>query len=152
MRRTPPIAALALLALPAAPAADAKDIWGGVRFGYYTDVEEPFLGAELLVRVTDQLFFNPNFEWVFVENYDYYTINADLHYDFPTRGAVMFWLGAGLGLVRTDFEGEDNGDTDAAANFLAGVGLGGRSVIPYFQLKVIAKDDSEVALGFGLRF
>jgi hypothetical protein len=80
------------------------------------------------------------------------TLNGDFHYDFPTRRNLFVWLGAGLGLVRVDFEGDDNGDTDAALNVLGGLGWRAGSVIPYVQAKVIVKDNSEFVIGVGLRF
>lgn len=130
--------------------ASAVDV--GVRFGLYTDVDEPFAGVELITPVAHRIYFNPNFEWVFTEGFDYMTLNGDFHYDFPTRRNLFVWLGAGLGLVRIDFEGDDNGDTDAAFNVLGGLGWRAGSVIPYVQAKVIVKDDSEFVIGVGLRF
>jgi hypothetical protein len=141
------LATLCLLASPATP----DDLMGGVRFGYYTEVSEPFVGGELLVRVAPRFYFNPNVEVVFVDNGSYLTFNGDFHYDFPTRSA-FFWLGGGFGLVYMNPEGPENSETDPAANFLAGVGFRTGSVIPYFQAKVIAKSDSEFSIAFGLRF
>jgi hypothetical protein len=117
----PGLAIAAALALSAAPAS-AADVTFGLRAGYYTEVEEPFLGAEVLVPVARRFYFNPNFEYVFVENGSYWTMNADFHYDFFADNRTFFWLGGGLGLVRVDPEGDDNGDTDAAATSSAGSG------------------------------
>lgn len=44
------------------------------------------------------------------------------------------------------------GNTDAGLNLLLGAGMTRGSVLPYFQAKVIAKDDSELSLALGLRF
>jgi hypothetical protein len=143
-------AALALAILPGpASAADTKF---GVRGGYYTDIGEPFLGAEVLVPVARRIYFNPNFEYVFVENLNYWTLNGDFHYDFPTHRPYYVWAGAGAGLLRVDPPGADNSDTDVGLNLLAGVGFKTGSVVPYFQAKVILKNGSEFALGFGVRF
>ena len=143
-------AAVVLLALPGpASAADTKF---GVRGGYYTDIGEPFLGAEVLVPVARRIYFNPNFEYVFVENLNYWTLNGDFHYDFPTHRPYYVWAGAGVGLLRVDPPGADNSDTDVGLNLLAGVGFKAGSVVPYFQAKVILKNGSEFALGFGVRF
>jgi len=143
-------AALALLILDApATAADTKF---GIRGGYYTDIGEPFLGAELLLPVARRIYFNPNFEYVFVENLDYWTLNGDFHYDFPTHRPYYVWAGAGAALIRVDPPGPDNSDTDVGLNVLAGVGFRTGSVVPYFQGKVILKNGSEFALAFGIRF
>jgi len=144
------LALLGSLLLAASPASP-DNLMGGIRFGYYTDVSEPFVGGELLVGVAHRLYFNPNVEVVLVDNGSYLTFNGDFHYDFPTRSA-FFWLGAGLGVIQVNPEGPENSDTSLAANFLAGVGFRTGRVIPYFQAKVIAKSGSEFALAFGLRF
>jgi hypothetical protein len=150
-RSLPPVLLLGALALAggAAPAG-AADV--GVRGGYYFDAGEPFLGAELITPVARRIYFNPNLEWVFVENLSYLTVNADFHYDFPTRGSNFVWAGAGLGLLRVDPEGPDNSDTDPALNLLAGIGFRTGGVIPYFQAKLIVNGGSEFVLAFGVRF
>jgi hypothetical protein len=140
---------LSLCALPSPASAD--DFMGGVRFGYYFDAEKPFVGGELLVRMAHRLYFNPNVEYVFVDNGSYLSFNADFHYDFP-RHTAFYWLGGGLGVIVDNPEGPDNSDTTLAANFLAGVGFRAGSVIPYFQVKAIAKSNAEFAIAFGLRF
>jgi hypothetical protein len=144
-------AALVLAVLPT-PAA-AADTKFGLRGGYYTDLGDPFLGAEVLLPITQRIYFNPNFEYVFVEgDFTFLTINADFHYDFPTAGRYYVWAGAGLALIRSDPPGDDNGDTDPGLNLLAGVGFQTGSVIPYFQAKLILDHGSEFVLGFGVRF
>ena len=95
-RRALVAAFLVALALLPAGTASAADV--GVRFGYYTKVEQPFVGVEFLTRVAHRVYFNPNFEWVFTDGFDYYTVNGDFHYDFPMRGHTYVWLGAGLAL------------------------------------------------------
>lgn len=148
-RRALAAAFLFTLALLPAGAASAADV--GLRFGYYSEVDEPFAGVEILARVAHNVYFNPNFEWVFTEGFDYYTVNGDFHYDFPTRGQTYVWLGAGLALVRTDFDDGD-GETDAGLNILGGVGVQAGGLVPYAQAKVIVKDDSEFVIAFGIRF
>jgi hypothetical protein len=144
------VGALVLIVLNAP--ASAGDIKVGIRGGYYTDIGEPFLGAELLMPVAHRIYFNPNLEYVFVDNLKYWTVNGDFHYDFPTHRPYYVWAGAGLALVRTDPEGPAEGNTDVGANLLAGLGFKAGSVLPYFQAKVILKDGSEFALAFGIRF
>ena len=148
----PALGLVVLLTLCAHPSlASADDFMGGVRFGYYFDAEKPFVGGELLVRMAHRLYFNPNVEYVFVDNGSYLAFNADFHYDFPRRSA-FYWLGGGLGVVTDNPDGPDNSDTTLAANFLAGVGFRTGSVIPYFQAKAIAKSNAEFSIAFGLRF
>ncbi len=135
------------------PSAFADDFKIGVRGGYYTKLDDAFVGGELLIRLDHRLYFNPNVEYVFVNDGKYVTFNGDFHYDFPTHSSAYVWLGAGLALVHDDPPGPDNTQDDVAANFIGGVGFRtGSSVIPYFQAKVIAKHDSLFSLAFGLRF
>jgi hypothetical protein len=140
------------LALAAPTRVSADNLMFGVRGGYYFEVDEPFLGAELLVGLGDRVYFNPNFEYVFTDNRDYMTFNFDFHYDFRTDSRAFVWAGAGLGLVYINPENRQESDTEAAANLLLGVGLGGGGVIPYLQGKLILKDNTEFALAVGLRF
>ena len=142
--------ALVLLFVSVAPAG-ARDMFG-LRVGLYTDPNDAFAGVEGVFHVGNSVYFNPNFEYVFVEDLNYWTLNGDFHYDFPTHRPYYVWAGAGVGLLRVDPPGADNSDTDVGLNLLAGFGFQTGSVIPYFQAKVILKNGSEFALVFGVRF
>jgi len=144
--------ALAAAILFAAPAAAQADPRFGVRFGYYTEAEAPFLGAEMLFRVVPEIYFNPNVEAVFVDNGHSFTINGDFHYDFLSGRRTFAWLGAGLAVLNTNPEGPAEGDTDVGLNLLAGIGARRGRLIPYAQAKVILKSETEFAIGVGLRF
>jgi hypothetical protein len=152
MRRLKTLIVVTALFALAGAAPAAADIKFGVRGGYYTDIGEPFVGAELLTRIGNRIYFNPNFEYVFVENATYFTLNGDFHYDFPVGSDAYVWAGAGLGWSSFDFEGEDNSDNDLVANLLAGAGVNAGGVIPYVQFKLIIQDDTEFAIAVGLRF
>ena len=121
-----------------------------MRTGFYTDVDEPFIGIEGLFGLGNHVYLNPNFEYVFTEDPHYMTFNADFHYDFPTRGRAYVWAGAGLGVLYTNPEVGDS-NTDVGLNLLFGVGLKGH-VVPYVQGKVIVSEDTAFVLGVGLRF
>jgi len=143
------LAAAILVALPAAAQADPKF---GVRVGYYTEAEDPFIGAELLFRIVHEIYFNPNVEVVLVDNGRYLTANGDFHYDFYSRRRTFLWLGAGLAVLNRDPEGPAEGDTDLGLNLLGGIGARRGRVIPYAQAKVILKSDTEFVIAVGLRF
>jgi hypothetical protein len=143
------LAAAILVALPAVAHADPKF---GVRFGYYTEAEDPFIGAELLFRIVPEIYFNPNVEVVLVDNGRYLTVNGDFHYDFYSRRRTFLWLGAGLAVLNRDPEGPADGDTDLGLNLLGGIGARRGRVIPYAQAKVILKSDTEFVIAVGLRF
>jgi hypothetical protein len=142
------LAAAILLAVPAAAQADPRF---GVRFGYYT-ADAPFLGAELLLRIVPEIYFNPNVEAVLVHDGHYFTANGDFHYDFRSGRRTFTWLGAGLAIVDRDAEGPAEGDIDVGFNLLAGIGARRGRVIPYAQLKLILRSDSQFVIGVGLRF
>jgi len=122
----------------------------GVRAGYYTKAEKPFVGAELLVPLSHSVFLDPNVEYVFTEGQTYMTFNADFHYDFPTHGSTYVWAGAGLAVLYSNTDGPGS-STDVGANFIFGLGRRG-PVVPYVQAKLIAKTDTEFVIGVGLRF
>ena len=143
------LAAAILVAMPAAAQADPKF---GVRLGYYTKAEDPFIGGELLFKLAPDFYLNPNLEAVLVDNGRYFTINGDVHYDLPTHGRSFLWIGAGLALIDFDPEGPASGDTDFGLNLFAGLGVRRGHVVPYVQAKVIAKDDSEFVIAVGVRF
>jgi hypothetical protein len=142
-------AAAILLALPAAAQAEPRF---GVRFGYYTEAEDPFIGAEMLFRVVPEIYFNPNVEAVLVDSGRYFTVNGDFHYDFYSARRTFLWVGAGLAVLNFNPEGPAEGDTDFGLNLLGGVGARRGRVIPYAQAKVILKSDTEFVIGVGLRF
>lgn len=131
--------------------AQAQVDWG-VRAGMYLDETEPFVGAEAIMPISRSWFFNPNVELVLADD-EFVTINADVHYDFGSRRDRFTWLGAGLAAIVGD-EGDNRGDddTDFAVNLLGGIGGRWGSTVPYAQVKAILADETEVAIGAGLRF
>jgi len=162
VRRALPLLGATLLAggivFGSTPAA-ADDIDVGLRGGYYTDVGEPFLGADLLMQISDtQWFFNPNLEYVFVDPGDLATINLDVHYDLDTNDDDLYiWLGGGPAIILRDDAGrhhddDDDDETDVGLNLLAGIGWQLDAIVPYLQAKAILSDDSEVVIAVGVRF
>lgn len=150
------LAAAAAFAIPAAPAS-AVDF--GVRGGVYDDADSAFVGGELLFQISPRWYFNPNLEYVFVDDGDLFTLNGDFHYDFDTSGNVAVWAGGGPAVLLIDDDDDrgrrrddDDGDTDFGANLLAGVGMKSGAVRPYLQGKVILADETEAVLAVGIRF
>jgi hypothetical protein len=147
--RIVPVVLVALL-FTAAPAL-AMDF--GVRGGLYTEAEEPFLGVELLSKVGDRVYFNPNVEYVFVDGGRYGTFNFDAHYDLPVGSTPYVWVGAGLAFLHFNPDGPGESDTNAHANLLAGLGFRTRGgTVPYVQLKLITTDPNEFVIAAGVRF
>jgi hypothetical protein len=147
--------AVGAMVLPERPAFAEVDI--GIRGGYYADVGDPFLGVDLLMRISDtRWFFNPSLEYVFVDPGDLATLNLDAHYDLETGDDDLYvWLGGGPAIIFIDEErpgDDDDDDTDLGLNLLGGVGWQLEAFVPYLQAKAIIADDSEVVLAVGVRF
>jgi hypothetical protein len=139
----------ALVCLSSAAPARAANV--GIRFGAYTDPTDAFLGAEVLLALSRQVYVNPNIEYVFAHNETYMTFNADFHYDLNTRGPYV-WIGAGLAVIYQNPDGPPPSTTDVGANLLVGIGARGGSVIPYVQAKLIIKSNTQFVIGAGIRF
>jgi hypothetical protein len=154
MRRVIPIlvsaALLALLILPVA--ASAADF--GVRTGFYSEANEGYVGAEVLVNMSRSWFFNPNAEYVFIDNGTLMTFNGDVHYDFEVNGPTYVWAGGGPAVILRDpdFPRRSDRETELGVNLLAGIGWRASSVVPYLQGKVTLSDNNEAAVAFGVRF
>lgn len=153
------ILAVILVVAPIVAAPAAADIDFGIRGGVYDDANAGFVGAELLTGVTGRWFFNPNVEYVFVDNGSLWTLNADAHYDFPSRNGLALWAGGGPAVIFREVDpprgcprcqGVD--ETDIGLNLLGGVGLVRGGVRPYLQGKLVLADDNEAVLAVGLRF
>lgn len=152
--------ALALTALFLAPSLANAEVDFGIRGGFYSDAEAGFLGAEALMDVTRAWYFNPNIEYVFVDDGSLWTINGDFHYDLPVQSNLAIWVGGGPAVIFSEIDPprgcrrcEGSDDTEVGLNLLGGVGFSKRGPIrPYVQGKVILSDNTEAAFAFGLRF
>jgi hypothetical protein len=161
-KMTPGLCALllALCGWLAAPAPAQAEIDFGVRGGLYSDADAGFLGVELLTGINRNWFFNPNFEYVFVDDGNLYTLNADFHYDLPTRSNYAIWVGGGPAVIFNQIDApefcrncDDDSETEIGLNLLGGIGFAKRGPVrPYVQGKVILSDNTEAAIAFGLRF
>lgn len=135
-----------------APDSQARSQFG-LRVGSYTDMDELYVGADLLSPIGAHTFINPNIEYVLIDYGTYLTTNLDLHYDIATQSRMFFWLGGGLGLAYFSPEGEGDSNTELAINLMTGLGFNTTgSLIPYVQLKAILGDADDLVLTFGLRF
>ena len=145
-------AALGLVAATAGVSHAHTDV--ELRGGYYSDVDEGFVGGGLLTSMGSGWDFNPNLEWVLVENADYMTVNGDVHYDFTRdSSAPAVWAGGGVALLHTETDGPRSvSDTDLGMNLFGGIGAKHGSVRPFFQVKGTLSDESETSLALGLRF
>lgn len=143
---------VAFLASISSPATSQTDV--EFRGGYYSDVEEGFLGGGLVADLGNSWDLNPNLEWVLTDGYDYLTVNGDLHYDFNAQSSgPAIWAGTGLAVVHTSPDAPArNDETDLGVNLFGGVGAKTGSVRPFMQLKGRVADNSETSVALGLRF
>ncbi len=122
----------------------------GVRGGAYMEQDDAFVGVHAVSNLARRWVFNPNFEYVLVDRGSFFTINADFHYDLPSRSSTVFWLGGGLGISHASFR--DVGTTDTGLNLLVGASFGRRPAYPFIQAKVTFFDDNALVLGGGITF
>lgn len=124
----------------------------GFRMGVYTDGSDLFLGGDYLTPINNDIDFNPNIEYIFIDGGNFLSFNFDAIYNFPRNRNLFIWAGGGLGLLYVD---PDRGDanTDLGVNLLSGLGfVTSGSLLPYLQAKLILSDNSNFVIGFGLRF
>jgi hypothetical protein len=126
----------------------------GVRVGQFDDIDETFVGIEMAFDV-GRFVFNPNFEYILIDDFDVMSLNADFLYPFARRASVNPYLGLGVGLMRMEVPGFGS-ETDTIVNAIAGVQFGRGRVNPYVQLKhfrfVEETSAYDTALTLGLRF
>jgi hypothetical protein len=147
--------AVALGVLFLLPAPAAADVDFGVRAGFYSDADAGFLGFELLTDITRRWFFNPNLEYVFVDDGSLWTLNGDVHYDLQTGSPLAVWVGGGPAIIFSEVDlprGRSESETDVGVNLLAGVGAKRGALRPYAQGKVVISDNTEAVVAVGLRF
>lgn len=146
------IAFLALVVL--APALFAADF--GIRAGRYSDTEEEFVGAEVLIDAS-VVNVNPNIEYSLAEDITAGTANLDVTLDLGRFSRVSPYVGAGVGLlyVDDDFGGEE---TDVVGNLIGGLQFNFDFLRPYAQVKYFRTleddegDADDIAFTIGLRF
>jgi len=146
-----PSVAAALLLATGPAFAEGGPHWG-LRGNHYLS-EGPSVGAEYVGRFGSRFSINPNVEQRFGEYANFTSVNADLHFDFPTTGSTVVWLGAGLGAaIQEPRVDELKTEVEMATNFVWAVGFRSGSVLPYLQGRVVRTHETLFSLGFGLRF
>jgi hypothetical protein len=130
------------------------DIKPGIRAGAWFDASGFFIGGDVLAKVANRWYFNPNVEYVFGDGADILAVNFDAHYDLNVKQNIYVWVGGGLAVIHIDPDNPGlDGDTDPGVNLLMGVGFPfGRGNVFYIQPKAILSDHSDFSIGFGVRF
>lgn len=144
--------AVASCVAAAAPSAAEDGLRWGIRGNHYFS-EGPAVGFEYVAHFGPQFSINPSVEQRFSEYANFTTLNADLHFEIPTTGTAVVWLGAGLGVaVQEPKVDEVETEVELATNFLWAVGFRSGRVMPYIQGRVVRTHETIFSLGFGLRF
>ena len=136
------------------PAVFAADF--GVRAGRYNDLEEEFVGAEMVFDV-GSINVNPNIEYALSDDVTAGSVNLDVTYDLGNFSRVTPYVGAGVGafFIENEF-GDDT--TDLLGNLIGGVQFELDFLKPYAQVKYfrLLEDESDgaddIAFIVGLRF
>jgi opacity protein-like surface antigen len=143
------IVCILLCGLLPAQAQAIAGIQPGIRGGIYEDGNDFFLGVDVKGNIA-MLHANPNFEWIFVDGANAFTLNLDALLTVFPIPIMDPYLGAGLGVY---YVKPDNFDStnDFAFNLIAGLGF---NVVldPYVQLKYVIGDNNTLVLAAGIRF
>ena len=148
LRVTTLVFVAACLFLPSGAAA-LNVIQPGVRTGIYEDGDNWFLGVDVKTKVA-MIAVNPNFEWIFVDNANSFTLNVDgLLTVFPIP-LLDPYVGAGIG---TFYVKPDNRDSknDFAFNLIGGVSFNVK-LNPYVQIKYVITDNNTWVIAGGIHF
>ncbi len=145
--------ALAFVACASTPSPVRADTMADLRGGVYTDEGGFALGGGVIQRLRPAAswYFNPNLEAAFANGSDEVSLNADVHYDFPTATSYNFYAGAGPALIFDHPEG-GNTQTNAGLNLVGGVNWHREALRPFVQMKGVLSDQGELALMGGVRF
>ncbi len=121
----------------------------GIRGGIYENGSDFFLGVDAKVGLA-MLNVVPNFEWIFVDKANAFTLNLDAQLTIFPIPIMDPYLGAGLGYYYVKPDNFDS-TSDFAFNLIAGLGF---NIIldPFVQLKYIITDDNTLVLAAGIRF
>ncbi len=118
--------------------------------GYLERLEEAYVTVGYAHPLAYELRLVPNVEYADLPGGEQWSVSVDAHKRFEGDGFVP-WAGLGVGLIDREF-GPGVDDTDLGLNLLFGADFpqSGRFE-PFVRAKVVVADDSEFAVGFGVR-
>lgn len=121
-----------------------------VHGGYYVDQKDFFLGAGVDIGVL-MLHAVPNFEYVFVDQANYYTLNIDGHWDILSLPGIVGYIGGGLATVSMK---PRDGETGAYGGFnlIAGVKAKLLPLNPFLRAKYLFAQNNQFVLAVGIHF
>ena len=147
--RAVPLFAVAFAALGfAAPVASAQSI--GARVGMNFDSNNALLGGQLVLPLSGPTEFYPSVDIFFPDAGSLLGLNADLKYNLPTGPGPGFYLGGGLGILRSSYRSAHH--NSVGANLLFGVDSKKGAVRPFAEGRVLLNDNTSFQLVGGLNF
>jgi hypothetical protein len=129
-------------------AQEARRMHLGIRGGGNFEYEDAAVGASLTVPLGRYFDLYPSFDAYFPDEGSRFGFNADLKYRIPTRTAVKFYSGAGLGMIRREVFDDD--DHQWGANVLGGIEHQAGWVHPFLETRVMFYDQTSVGLTAGV--
>lgn len=152
MRQTLQVTSITVILVCVLLSSAAEAVVGiqpGVRGGIYEDGDNWFLGVDVKTKVA-MIAVNPNFEWIFVDHGNSFTLNLDGLFTVLPIPLMDPYVGAGIGTFYIDPDGGDS-KSDFAFNLIAGASFN-VPLKPYVQIKYIITDNNTFVLAGGVRF
>ena len=123
----------------------------GPHVAYNFDAEEFGLGAQFSVPLGQRLEFYPSVDFYFVDPGSLWALNADVKYRASTSGSLdWLYLGAGLNLATRSVN--DDSNTDAGLNLIAGIESLKGWVHPFAEGRLTIGDETSFQIAGGLNF
>ena len=146
------LAILAALVVLAPARAISAPIGFTAMGGFYSGgIDEAFLGAGVRVGL-GSISGTGYGEYMFVDNGNAYSLNADFTMPLLPLGVASLYAGAGAGVLVVDPE-NGGSNTNSVINLLVGAGLNAVPMKPYGQIKYVITDGEDpLVFAVGVRF
>jgi hypothetical protein len=131
-------------------AASAQSAHIGARVGYNFDAEDVLFGLNLTVPVTTRIDFYPSIDVYTPDDGSMLGFNGDFKVRFPTISGPSFYVGGGIGVLNSSFDGRSA--TDVGVNLLMGLETRTGWVHPFAEGRILIRDGSSFQLTGGVNF
>lgn len=129
----------------AARSAAAQRAHIGPHVAYNFDIDQPAVGAQMLLPLTRSVELYPSFDYYFVDTGTLLEFSGDLK--FRSLGTPLYF-GGGVNLLRTSAGGTSN--TDTGFDLFAGFEHRRGWTHPYVEFRGLFHDSSSLQVAFGL--
>lgn len=135
-----------------AQAAFAIDF--GIHYGQFDDIDDDYIGAEVVFPFGRNLTFIPSLDYVLADQVDAWLVHADVNYNFNRDATVNPYMGLGVGVFRVDFnvDGASFDDTDEIFSANGGVEFRAFETLrPYLQVRYFQSFSESESNDFGIQ-